>query len=129
MKRDGLVPSSLRGRPATLRAFILSQLYYASYEGPAMKTVLILMLSGALVGAAAASFIVPPMLSWYTSPGGLPQGAQIQAVVQIPEVIRYATSKLLVGQAVGGGVGALTGLSLGLMFRRKPRPSNPSSSQ
>jgi len=94
-----------------------------------MKTVLILMLIGALLGVAAASFIVPPMLSWYTSPGGLPQGASIQAVVQIPEVIRYATSKLLVGQAVGSGVGALMGLSLGLMFRRKPNPPTPSSSQ
>jgi hypothetical protein len=57
-----------------------------------MKTALILMLAGALVGVMVASLLVPPMLSWYTSPGGLPQGSQIQAVVQIPEVIRYATS-------------------------------------
>lgn len=86
-----------------------------------MKTAFILMLIGALVGIAAASFIVPPMLSWYTSPGGLPQGAQIQAVVQIPEVIRYATSKLLAGQAVGAGIGALLGLLLGASVRRRPR--------
>ncbi|MFN7982796.1 MAG: hypothetical protein U0Q11_13130 [Vicinamibacterales bacterium] len=91
-----------------------------------MKTAVILMLSGALIGAAAASFIVPPMLSWYTSPGGLPQGAQIQAVVQIPEVIRYATNKLIAGQAIGAGIGAVTGLVLGIAFRRKPRVANPS---
>jgi hypothetical protein len=84
-----------------------------------MKTTVILMLAGALVGVAAASFLVPPMLSWYTSPGGLPQGAQIQAVVQIPEVIRYATSKLLLGQAIGGGIGAALGLLVSFLLRRK----------
>lgn len=88
-----------------------------------MKTALMLMLIGALVGIAAASFIVPPMLSWYTSPGGLPQGAQIQAVVQIPDVIRYATTRLLVGQAIGAGLGSVLGLLLGASFRRRPRPT------
>ena len=88
-----------------------------------MKTVLTLILAGALVGVSAASFLVPPMLSWYTSPGGLPQGAQIQAVVQIPEVIRYATSKLLWGQAIGGGIGAVLGLVVGLLLRRKGHPA------
>ena len=67
-----------------------------------MKTTLIWMLLGALIGAVVASFIVPPALSWYTSPGGLPQGAQIQSVVQIPEIIRYATTHLLRGQLIGG---------------------------
>ena len=84
-----------------------------------MKNALILMLSGALLGAAVASFLVPPMLSWYTSPGGLPQGAQIQAVVQIPEVVRYVTSRLLWGQAIGGGIGAVLGLTVSLMSGRK----------
>ena len=92
-----------------------------------MKTVLILMLTGALVGVSVASFVVPPMLSWYTSPGGLPQGAQIQAVVQIPEVIRYATSKLLWGQTIGGGMGAVVGLLVSLLLRRKGRGVEPSS--
>jgi hypothetical protein len=84
-----------------------------------MKTALILVLTGTLVGVAMASLVVPPMLSWYTSPGGLPQGGQIQAVVQIPEVIRYATSKLLWGQTIGGGMGAVMGLLVSLLLRRK----------
>ena len=87
-----------------------------------MKTALILMFAGALTGVVAASFLVPPMLSWYTSPGGLPQGAQIQAVVQIPEVIRYATSRLLWGQTIGGGIGAVFGLVTSFLVRRK-RPA------
>jgi hypothetical protein len=73
-----------------------------------MKTILILVLAGALLGVVVASLIVPPALSWYTAPGGLPQGAQIQAVVQIPEVIRYAT-------------GAVVGLVLGIVLAGKNR--------
>ena len=80
-----------------------------------MKTVLISVLAGALVGVAVASFIVPPALSWYSAPGGLPAGTQIQALVQIPEVIRYATGKLIFGQMVGAGIGAALGLILGII--------------
>ena len=90
-----------------------------------MKTALLLMLTGAIVGAVAASFIVPPMLSWYTAPGGLPQGAAIPAVVQIPEVIRYATTRLLWGQAIGAGVGAMGGLTLAALFGRRSHPPAP----
>lgn len=87
-----------------------------------MKTALLLMLTGAMLGAIVASLIVPPMLSWYTSPGGLPQGAAIPAVVQIPEVIRYATTRLLWGQAIGAAVGAIVGLGVSMMLGRRPRP-------
>jgi hypothetical protein len=87
-----------------------------------MKTTLVLMLAGALIGVIAASLIVPPALAWYTAPGGLPQGAQIQAVVQIPEVIRYATTKLLNGQLIGAGIGAAVGLIAGLFVSMRPRP-------
>lgn len=87
-----------------------------------MKTTLILMLVGAIVGAAIASFVVPPALTWYTSPGGLPGGGQIQAVVQIPEVIRYATTSLIRGQLIGGGIGVAAGLVLGILLgSRRPR--------
>jgi hypothetical protein len=85
-----------------------------------MKT-LIFVLAGALLGAIVASFIVPPALAWYSSPGGLPQGAQIQAVVQIPEVIRYATSHLIRGQAIGAVIGAAIGLTLGIFAQAPAR--------
>jgi len=95
-----------------------------------MKMTLLLMLAGALIGVVAASFIVPPALAWYTAPGGLPQGAQIQAVVQIPEVIRYATTRLLHGQLIGAAIGAVIGMVAGVLINVKTRPkmSMPSMS-
>jgi hypothetical protein len=87
-----------------------------------MKT-LVFVLAGALIGVVVASIVVPPALAWYSSPGGLPQGAQIQAIVQISEVIRYATSKLiraqLIGALVGGGVGLIVGIALGVRSNRR----------
>ena len=84
-----------------------------------MKTALIFMLAGALLGVVVASYVVPPALSWYTAPGGLPEGAQIQAVVQIPEVIRYATGKLMRGQLYGGLAGAVLGLVAGIVLVKR----------
>jgi hypothetical protein len=86
-----------------------------------VKTTLILVLLGALLGIVAASYIVPPALSWYTEPGGLPHGTQIQALVQIPEVIRYATGRLIRGQLIGATIGAAGGLILGIVFAAKRR--------
>jgi hypothetical protein len=76
--------------------------------------ILVFVLVGALLGIAVASIVVPPALSWYTTPGGLPQGAQIQALVQIPEVIRYSTGRLIQGQMIGAAIGAIVGLGVGL---------------
>lgn len=86
-----------------------------------MKTTIILMFTGAFAGAVIASVVVPPALAWYTSPGGLPQGAQVQAVVQIPEVIRYATTSLIRGQAIGAGIGAALGLAMGISLSVRAR--------
>jgi uncharacterized membrane protein len=90
-----------------------------------MKTTAIFALLGALVGIVIASLVVPPALSWYSEPGGLPHGAQVQALVQIPEVIRYATSKLLFAQTVAACIGAAAGLAVGIGVSRKSRPSAP----
>jgi hypothetical protein len=93
-----------------------------------MKSALLLMLTGAMLGAIAASFAVPPMLSWYSAPGGLPQGAAIPALVNIPDVIRYATTRLLIGQSVGGALGAVAGLLISVAFKgqRHSTSVNPS---
>ena len=49
-----------------------------------MKGILIWVLAGALLGIAAASVIVPPMLSWYNEAGYLSQGSQPAAMVNLP---------------------------------------------
>jgi len=85
-----------------------------------MKNAIIYVLAGALIGVVVASFVVPPMLSWYMTPGGVAQGA---AVVQIPETIRYTTSRLLWGQAIGGSIGAVVGAIFAIATRRKPAPA------
>ena len=90
-----------------------------------MKTTVIFVLLGALAGIAVASLVVPPALSWYSEPGGLPKGTQIQALVEIPEVIRYSTSRLIRGQMVGAAIGALAGLALGIFAGRSGRRAAP----
>jgi len=86
-----------------------------------VKTIVIFVLLGALAGIAVASLVVPPALSWYSAPGGLPKGAQIQAIVEIPEVIRYSTSKLIRGQMIGAGIGGVIGLALSIVVGRSGR--------
>ena len=95
-----------------------------------MKNVLIWILAGALLGGVAASFIVPPMLSWYNEAGYLSQGGQPAAMVNLPEVVKYATSRLIRGQAIGAGVGAVVFFVLGLVVGGKSRrrvPAPPSA--
>jgi hypothetical protein len=86
-----------------------------------VKTTLIFVLIGALLGTVVASLVVPPALAWYTAPGGLPQGAQIQALVQISEVIRYATSRLLRGQLIGAAIGGCLGLVVSVLVNVRSR--------
>ena len=86
-----------------------------------MKGILIWVLLGALLGIVAASFIVPPMLGWYNEAGYLSKGNQAAAMVNLPEVVKYSTSRLIRGQAIGGLIGAVIFLVLGLSFGGKRR--------
>ena len=76
-------------------------------------------LVGGLIGVVLASLFIPPALSWYAAPGGLPQGTQIQALVDIPTVIRYATGKLIFGQLIGCMIGVVIGIVTAFAVRRK----------
>ena len=88
-----------------------------------MKSLVIWILAGAILGIAAASVVVPPMLSWYNEAGYLSQGSQPSAMVNLPQVVRYSTARLIRGQAIGGGIGAVVFLALGLVIggRRRGR--------
>ena len=89
-----------------------------------MKTVTIFLLLGAILGAAAATVIVPPSLSWYNEAGFLSQSgqaSQVQALVNIPQVIRYATNRLIRGQLIGAAIGAVAFLILGIVVASKGR--------
>ncbi len=85
----------------------------------AVKTVLVFMLVGALAGAVAASFIVPPILSWYNEPGAIASGKQVETICNLPEMIRYTSSRLLRGQLIGAALGALLFLYPGVATVRR----------
>ncbi|MFY9550292.1 MAG: hypothetical protein WAU32_04010 [Thermoanaerobaculia bacterium] len=88
-----------------------------------MKGILIWVLAGALAGIVAASFVVPPMLSWYNEAGYLAGGGQPAAMVNLPQVVRYATTRLIRGQAIGAALGSVVFLALGLAVGRGRRRS------
>ena len=85
----------------------------------ALKRLLVYMLVGAVVGVAVASFVVPPVLGWYNEPGNIGHGNQVQTLCNVPELIRYASNRLLLGQLVGAGIGAVLFLLLALAFGRR----------
>ena len=81
-------------------------------------TILLYMLVGALVGAVTASFVVPPWLTWYNEPGAINAGKQVETLCNIPELIRYTSSRLLRGQLIGALIGAIVGFVVALMRSR-----------
>jgi hypothetical protein len=90
-----------------------------------VKTVLVYMLVGALLGAVAASFIVPPVLAWYNTPGEISPSKPVETLCNLPELIRYTSTRLLWGQLIGAGVGALLFLFPGVMAVRRRGDTTP----
>ena len=88
-----------------------------------MKTVLVWMMMGAILGAVVASFVVPPMLSWYNEPGSISPGKQVETLCNLPELIRYTSSRLIRGQLIGAAIGGVLFLLLGIMVVRRRGPA------
>ncbi|HLK11754.1 MAG TPA: hypothetical protein VKW76_10270 [Candidatus Binatia bacterium] len=83
------------------------------------KTLVTFALAGALVGAIGASVVVPPVLSWYNATGAIAPGKSVETLCNVPELIRYATRRLLLGQMIGAGVGAAGAVALGVLYTRR----------
>jgi hypothetical protein len=83
------------------------------------KTILSLMMLGALLGAVVASFVVPPVLVWYNEPGAISPTKPVETLCNMPELIRYATRRLLEGQLIGAAIGAAIFLVLGIILTRR----------
>jgi hypothetical protein len=85
----------------------------------AVKSILIFMMMGAIVGAVVASFVVPPMLGWYNAPGAIKPGGPVESICNLPEVIRYTSNRLLLGQLIGALIGAVAFLFPGMAWARR----------
>ena len=83
------------------------------------RTVLVFMMVGAIVGAVIASLVVPPVLAWYNAPGAVSPGREVQTLCNLPDLIRYTSKRLLIGQGIGAVVGAIVFLFPGLAVSRR----------
>ena len=86
-----------------------------------MKTVLVYMMIGALLGVVAASFIVPPVLAWYNKTGDISPNHPVETLCDLPELIRYTSSRILRGQLIGAGIGAFIFIFPGVTSARRRR--------
>jgi hypothetical protein len=84
-----------------------------------LKTVLVFMMMGALLGVIVASLIVPPILSWYNEPGAIAPGRTVETLCNLPDLIRYTSARLIRGQLIGAIAGALLFVVPGVMTARR----------
>jgi len=86
------------------------------------RTIALFVAIGVLLGVVVASLVVPPVLTWYNEPGKISPGKQVETVCNLPEVIRYATTRLIRGQLIGGAIGGALFFVIGLLVvRRRPQ--------
>lgn len=82
-----------------------------------LRTMVLFMLGGALVGVVAASIVVPPLIAWYNTPAPN-SGVQTTQFIDTRAVIHYATGQLIKGQLIGALIGAVVFLIIGFLVLR-----------
>ncbi|RKG95977.1 hypothetical protein D7Y13_39575 [Corallococcus praedator] len=89
-----------------------------------LKTFLIFILAGTLLGTLVASLTAPSYIEWNNS---TPLAAQ--TMCNLPEVVRSVTASLmhsqLMGAAIGAGVGLVAAILVAIRGRSKQRPGTP----
>jgi hypothetical protein len=89
----------------------------------AVSRLFFLTLLGAVLGAVAATFVLPGTMVWYNSPGGTGQAA----LCPCADTAHNAISQLIRGQVIGAIVGAVVFLVIGILWmRRHPSASSVS---
>jgi len=81
-----------------------------------MKRVAISALLGAVIFSVLTTWLGPKMIGWYVTPADQPAALSCQAAVV------GAMHRLVQTQMVGTLAGALVGVVLGLLLRRKAPP-------
>jgi ABC-type phosphate/phosphonate transport system permease subunit len=81
-----------------------------------MKRVAIGALLGAVIFSILTTWLGPKMIGWYVTPADQPAALSCQAAVV------GAMHRLVQTQLIGTAIGALVGLFLGILFRRKAPP-------
>ena len=64
---------------------------------------------------------------WYNEPGAISPGKQVDTLCNIPELIRYTSSRLLRGQLIGAAIGALVFLFPGILSARRQTRGVPAT--
>ena len=88
-----------------------------------MKRVTIGTLLGAVIFSILTTWLGPKMIGWYVTPADQPAALSCQAAVV------GAMHRLVQTQLIGTAIGAVVGLVLGILFRRKapPPPAAPTA--
>ena len=84
-----------------------------------VRTVLVFMMIGAILGIVVASLVVPPVLAWYNAPGAIKPGGSVETLCNLPDLIRYTSRRLILGQLIGAAIGALAFLFPGVVWARR----------
>ena len=88
-----------------------------------VKRIGVLLLIGAVVGNALATFIAPGVLTWYNT------GSDANAMCNCVRVAHDTADQLIRAQLIGTGIGAVLFLILGIIISRARSSRAPAAAK